>query len=87
MVEKAKENLEVGGAELVDISQYIPESLITSLRQAAPYANVFEWDLDTYFASLGPAAPIKTAYELINNYKYGEDYTSLFSNKCIMFIT
>lgn len=41
MVEKAKENLEAGGAELVDISQYIPESLITSLRQAAPYANVF----------------------------------------------
>lgn len=77
MVEKAKENLEVGGAELVDISQYIPESLITSLRQAAPYANVFEWDLDTYFASLGPAAPIKTAYELINNYKYGEDYTNV----------
>lgn len=77
MVEKAKENLEAGGAELVDISQYIPESLITSLRQAAPYANVFEWDLDTYFASLGPAAPIKTAYELINNYKYGEDYTNI----------
>lgn len=77
MVEKAKENLEAGGAELVDISQYIPESLITSLRQAAPYANVFEWDLDTYFASLGPAAPIKTAYELINNYKYGEDYTNV----------
>ena len=77
MVEKAKENLEAGGAELVDISQYIPESLITSLRQAAPYANVFEWDLDTYFASLGPAAPIKTAYELINNYTYGEDYTNI----------
>lgn len=76
MVERAKENLEKGGAELIDISELIPESLITSLRQGTSY-SVFEWDLNTYFASLGENAPVKTAYELIHNYTYGVDYTNV----------
>lgn len=76
IVEQAKENLEKGGAELVDISDLIPESLITSLRQGTSY-SVFEWDLNTYFASLGESAPIKTAYQLINEYTYGVDYTNV----------
>lgn len=76
MVENAKSNLEKAGAELVDVSDLIPESLITSLRQNTSY-TVFEWDLNTYFATLGENAPIKTAYQLINNYTYGVDYTNV----------
>lgn len=76
MVEDALDNLEKGGAELIDISDILPESLITSLRQGTSY-SVFEWDLNTYFATLGEMAPIKTAYQLINNYTYGVDYTNV----------
>mgnify|MGYP002544504398 CR=1 FL=1 len=77
ILETAKDNLVKGGAELVDMSDILPDSLIYQLRQNTSVGSVFEWDLNTYFASLGPAAPIKTAYELINNYKYGEDYTNI----------
>lgn len=77
MVETAKDNLEAGGAELVDISDLISESLITSLRSNTSY-DVFEWDLNTYFNSLGDNAPIKTVFQLIRNYTYGVDYTNVY---------
>lgn len=77
IVETAKDNLQAGGAELVDMSEILPDSLITSLRSNTGVGSVFEWDLNTYFASLGENAPIKTAYELITNYTYGVDYTNV----------
>ena len=77
ILETAKDNLVKGGAELVDMSDILPDSLIYQLGQNTSVGSVFEWDLNTYFASLGPAAPIKTVYELINNYKYGVDYTNV----------
>lgn len=77
IVETAKENLQAGGAELVDMSEILPETLITSLRSSTGVGSVFEWDLNNYFASLGDNAPIKTAYDLITNYTYGVDYTNV----------
>ncbi|MCR5836965.1 MAG: hypothetical protein K6G88_10710 [Lachnospiraceae bacterium] len=75
IVDGAKARLAAGGAELVDISSLLPETLITELRQGTSY-TVFEWDVNKYFATLGENAPIKTAFQLINNYTYGVDYTN-----------
>ena len=72
MVDNAKATLEKGGAELVDISDLLPDSLINSLRQA-PYLDVFEWDLNTYLASLGEDAPCKTMADIIDT-GYGVGY-------------
>ena len=72
MVDNAKATLEKGGAELVDISDLLPDSLINSLRQA-PYVDVFEWDLNTYLASVGEDAPCKTMADIIDT-SYGVGY-------------
>lgn len=77
IMEKAKENLQLGGAELVDMSEILPDSLITSLCSSTGVGSVFEWDLNNYFASLGENAPIKTVYDLVTNYTYGVDYTNV----------
>lgn len=78
IVERAKSNLKKGGAELVDMSEILPDSLITSLRSNTGVGNVFEWDLNNYFASLGENAPIKSVYDLVTNYTYGVDYTNVY---------
>lgn len=77
IVERAKSNLKKGGAELVDMSEILPDSLITSLRSNTGVGSVFEWDLNNYFASLGENAPIKSVYDLVTNYTYGVDYTNV----------
>ncbi len=78
IVERAKSNLKKGGAELVDMSEILSDSLITSLRSNTGVGNVFEWDLNNYFASLGENAPIKSVYDLVTNYTYGVDYTNVY---------
>lgn len=65
MVTKAKSNLVKAGATLVDVSNLIPETLITSLRQKTSY-SVFEWDMNEYLASLGENAPCKTVKDIMN---------------------
>lgn len=78
IVERAKSNLKKGGAELVDMSEILPDSLIASLRSNTGVGSVFEWDLNNYFASLGENAPIKSVYDLVTNYTYGVDYTNVY---------
>ena len=77
IVERAKSNLKKGGAELVDMSEILPDSLIKSLSSNTGVGSVFEWDLNNYFASLGENAPIKSVYDLVTNYTYGVDYTNV----------
>lgn len=77
IVERTKSNLKKGGAELVDMSEILPDSLIASLRSNTGVGSVFEWDLNNYFASLGENAPIKSVYDLVTNYTYGVDYTNV----------
>lgn len=64
MVENTKNTLQEGGAELIDISDILPNSLIQELSSCG-YADVFEYDLNTYLASLGENAPCKTMYDII----------------------
>lgn len=78
IVERTKINLKKGGAELVDMSEILPDSLIASLRSNTGVGSVFEWDLNNYFASLGENAPIKSVYDLVTNYTYGVDYTNVY---------
>lgn len=78
IVERTKSNLKKGGAELVDMSEILPDSLIASLRSNTGVGSVFEWDLNNYFASLGENAPIKSVYDLVTNYTYGVDYTNVY---------
>ena len=77
IVERAKSILKKGGAELVDMSEILPDSLIKSLSSNTGVGSVFEWDLNNYFASLGENAPIKSVYDLVTNYTYGVDYTNV----------
>ncbi|MCD8026247.1 MAG: dockerin type I domain-containing protein [Clostridiales bacterium] len=72
MVDTAKQTLESGGATLVDISDLLPDSLITSLRSTA-YVDVFEWNLNVYLSSIGEDAPCKTMADIINT-GYGVGY-------------
>lgn len=65
MVTRAKSNLVKAGATLVDISELIPETLITELRQNTSY-SVFEWDMNVYLSSLGENAPCKTVKDIMN---------------------
>ena len=64
MVTTAKSNLVKAGATLVDVSDLIPETLITELRQNTS-CSVFEWDMNTYLASLGEDAPCKTVKDIM----------------------
>lgn len=64
MVDKAKENLKAGGAELVDISSLIPESYISGINKVG-YVDVFEYDLNKYLSTLPSNAPCKTLYDII----------------------
>lgn len=75
MVTKARANLKKAGAEIVNISGLIPESLYTSLRNCG-YVGTGEYDLNTYFSQLGDAAPYKTVKELLST-GYGVGYSNL----------
>lgn len=75
MVMKAKSNLVKAGATLVDVSDLIPETLITELRQNTSY-NVFEWDMNLYLASLGDNAPCKTVKDIMNT-GFGVGYINI----------
>ena len=63
IAENAINTLKAGGAELVDMSEMLPDSLIQELRNTG-YADVFEWDLNTYLASLGEDAPMKSMWDI-----------------------
>lgn len=75
IVTKAKSNLVKAGATLVDVSDLIPETLITELRQNTSY-SVFEWDMNVYLASLGQNAPCKTVKDIMNT-GFGVGYINM----------
>ena len=66
IAEKAINTLKEGGAELVDMSEMLPETLIQELSNTG-YVDVFEWDLNTYLESLGENAPMKSMWDIKEN--------------------
>lgn len=76
MVTRARGNLKKAGAEIVDISKLIPESLYTSLRNCG-YSSTGEYDLNVYFSQLGDKAPFKTVKNLLET-GYGVGYSNLY---------
>ncbi len=76
MVTRARGNLKKAGAEIVDISKLIPESLYTSLRNCG-YSSTGEYDLNVYFSQLGDGAPFKTVKNLLET-GYGVGYSNLY---------
>lgn len=76
MVTRARANLKKAGAEIVNISKIIPESLYTSLRNCG-YSDTGEYDLNVYFSQLGDKAPFKTVKNLLET-GYGVGYSNLY---------
>lgn len=66
IAEKAINTLKEGGAELVDMSEMLPETLIKEISSTS-YVDVFEWDLNTYLESLGENAPMKSMWDIKEN--------------------
>lgn len=66
VAEKAINTLKEGGAELVDMSEMLPETLIKEISSTS-YVDVFEWDLNTYLESLGENAPMKSMWDIKEN--------------------
>jgi hypothetical protein len=78
MVETAKENLEAGGAELVDISDLLPNSLIKEIYNCY-YVDTFVTDINSYLAGLGDDAPCKSFADILATGQ-GTGYISDFSS-------
>lgn len=75
MTDKAIQTLKDGGAELVDISDLIPDSLIFSLNGAVSSAKLegssaFEWDMHEYFNALGDNATMHGVADIVANGGY-----------------
>lgn len=66
ITENAINTLVEGGAELVDMSEMLPETLIKELSSTG-YVDVFEWDLNTYLESLGENATMKSMWDIKEN--------------------
>ncbi len=66
ITENAINTLVEGGAELVDMSEMLPETLIKELSDTG-YVDVFEWDLNTYLESLGENATMKSMWDIKEN--------------------
>jgi Asp-tRNA(Asn)/Glu-tRNA(Gln) amidotransferase A subunit family amidase len=78
MVETAKENLEAGGAELVDISELLPNSFIKGIYNCY-YVDTFVTDINSYLAGLGDDAPCKSFTDILATGQ-GTGYISDFSS-------
>lgn len=75
LVEQTLDTLEAGGAELVDLSEELPDSLIFELNGAVSSASLtgssnFEWDMYEYFQSLGDNATMHSVYDIIQDGGY-----------------
>lgn len=78
MVEQTLDTLQEGGAELVDLSEELPDSLIFELNSAVNSVNltgsdVFDWDMYEYFQSLGDNATMHSVADIIANGGYISD--------------
>ena len=78
MVEQTLDTLQEGGAELVDLSDELPDSLIFELNGAVNNvrltgSDVFDWDMYEYFQSLGSNATMHSVADIIADGGYISD--------------
>lgn len=78
MVNDTLNTLKEGGAELVDISSLLPDSLIFQLNGAVNSARLsgssaFEWDMYEYFQALGDNATMHSVQDIKENGGYISD--------------